>query len=93
MAGEDAEIARHVKPGWRNRCAEADQQVVGLERDGVGAVFPDVFQREHQPTVISAAHRHAALRTTPWSELWKARAVVALGGDAVADSAGLYDEC
>src|SRR5690606_20617682 len=43
---EDAEMARHVKPGWRNRCAESDQQVVGLQRESVGSVFLDIFERE-----------------------------------------------
>lgn len=46
--------------------------------------------------VIRAAKRRrrtkVELKTVPWDVLWKARGVVAIGGDAVEDTNAIYDD-
>lgn len=43
MTRQRAEVAHEVQAGRRHRRAEPDQQVMGLEQDGAGAVPPDAL--------------------------------------------------
>ncbi len=56
VAGEDAEVAHHVKPGWRNGCAEPDQLGVRLQIESMSAVLPDVFERGSLPSTSCLAY-------------------------------------
>jgi hypothetical protein len=51
MTRQHAEVTHQVQARRRHRGAEPDQQVVGLEQDGAGAVLPDALQLELEASV------------------------------------------
>lgn len=51
MTRQHAEVRHEVQAGGRHRRAEPDQQVVGLEQAGAGAVLPGALQLDLQAPI------------------------------------------
>ena len=51
MAHQHAVIAQHVKARWRDESAKAADEIEGLEKYGVGAVFPCALEANAHATV------------------------------------------